>query len=194
MSGWIEQLIENFGYFGLAFLMFLENVFPPIPSELVMPLGGYLTTRNLSFLGVVTAGTIGTLLGAYPLYFLGKYLSVKKLKNWADQYGNWMSLDADDIDDAMQWFDDHGKKTIFFCRMVPGVRSLISIPAGVYEMNLLTFSLLTALGSAIWSAFLAYLGRLFGQNYEQVGTYLGPISYVVIGALIIFVIWQIVKD
>lgn len=194
MSNWIEQTINDFGYIGLTLLMFLENIFPPIPSELVMPLGGFLSTRQLTFVGVVLAGTAGSLLGAYPLYLLGYYLSIDRLKRLADKYGTWLSLDSDDIDDAIQWFDAHGRATIFFCRMVPGVRSLISIPAGTYQMNLLTFTLFTALGSAVWSALLAYGGRLLGQNYQQVGQYLSPLSYIVVGAIIIFVLWRIIKD
>lgn len=194
MSNWIEQTINDLGYIGLTLLMFLENIFPPIPSELVMPLGGFLSTRQLTFVGVVLAGTAGSVLGAYPLYLLGYYLSTDRLKDLADKYGTWLSLDSDDIDDAMQWFDNHGRATIFFCRMVPGVRSLISIPAGTYQMNLLAFTLFTALGSAVWSALLAYGGRLLGQNYQQMGQYLAPLSYITVGAIIIFVLWRIIKD
>jgi membrane protein DedA with SNARE-associated domain len=183
---WIKSSMESLGYAGIVFLMFLENVFPPIPSELIMPLGGFSSLEGqLSFGGVVAAGTAGSVLGAIPLYYLGRLLGEERLKQLADRYGKWLTVSSKEIDRADNWFDTHGHKAVFFCRLVPGVRSLISIPAGVSGMHLAPFLLYSTLGSAIWTAFLAYLGRLLGENYELVDTYIGPLSYVVLGLLVL---------
>ena len=184
MSEWITNLVDAGGYLGVVFLMFLENVFPPIPSELVMPLAGFATARGeLSFAGVVAAGTLGSLLGALPLYGLGRWASEERLVRWADQYGRWLRISGADIHAADAWFDRHGGKAVFLGRLVPGVRSLISIPAGMAEMPLVPFLLYTTLGTAIWTAALAWAGRLLGDHYDRVATYVGPASWVVAGLL-----------
>lgn len=186
MLEWIKNLMNTLGYPGIVLLMFLENVFPPIPSEFIMPLAGYTAARgDLNFVGVVIAGMLGSVLGALPLYYLGKWLGEERLKQLADKYGKWLTVSGEDIAKADDWFDRHGHKAVFFARLVPGVRSLISIPAGISSMNLLQFLLYSALGTGIWAGVLAYLGRLLGENYEVVNTYLGPITYVVIGGLVL---------
>jgi membrane protein DedA with SNARE-associated domain len=183
---WIRNLMNSLGYPGVALLMFLENVFPPIPSEFIMPLAGFTTTQGqLNFVGVVIAGTLGSVLGALPLYYLGRLLGEERLKQLADRYGKWLTVSAAEIERADRWFDRHGAKAVFFCRLVPGIRSLISIPAGISGMNLAQFLLYTALGTGLWAGILAYLGRLLGENYEQVNRYLGPITYVVVGGLLL---------
>lgn len=159
-----------------------------------MPLGGFMTTdKNLSFMGVVLAGTLGSVLGALPLYYLGKYLSEERLKTWADTHGKWLLITKDDIEKAIDWFEAHGSKAVFFCRLVPGVRSLISIPAGSSNMNMMPFLLYTTLGTGLWAALLAYAGRVLGQNYEDVGRYLQPITYGVVGLLVVGAIWWYFK-
>ena len=186
MTEWITDFVNGSGYLGVVFLMFLENVFPPIPSELVMPLAGFVTGREdgtMSFVGVVLAGTAGSVLGALPLYALGRYASEDRLVRWADKYGKWLTLSGEDIKKADAWFDRHGTKAVLLGRLVPGVRSLVSIPAGSSGMNMVPFLLYTALGTGVWAAALAYAGRLLGENYERVGDYVGPVSYVVIGLL-----------
>lgn len=184
MVEWIKNLMESLGYVGVVFLMFLENIFPPIPSELIMPLAGFTSTQGkLSFIGVVAAGTLGSVLGAIPLYFLGRLVGEDRLKEWADKHGKWLTVSSAEIEKVDRWFDRHGNKAVFFGRLVPGIRSLISIPAGISGMNLATFLLYSALGGSLWSALLAYLGRLLGENYEKVDTYLGPVAYIVLGVL-----------
>ena len=191
-TGWITRLVGAGGYAGVVFLMFLENVFPPIPSELVMPLAGFATARGeLNFFGVIAAGTLGSVLGALPLYALGRRANEGRLVRWADAHGKWLGVRGDDIRKADAWFDRHGGWAVLLCRLVPGVRSLISIPAGMAQMPLVPFLLYTALGTAAWTAALAWAGRLLGDHYERVARYIGPASWVVVGALLVgvFGLW-----
>jgi membrane protein DedA with SNARE-associated domain len=180
------KMIAAAGYPALLFLMFLENVFPPIPSELIMPLAGYMVTRGqLSFLGVLLAGTAGSVLGALPLYYAGRKLGEERLKKLADRHGRWVTVSRDEIEKAKGWFDRHGGAAVLLCRLVPGVRSLISIPAGIARMNLAAFLAYTTAGSAVWTALLAYLGYFLGGRFKKVEEYLDPISYVVLGGLVV---------
>lgn len=193
MTRWIEQAMDSLGYPGIALLMFLENIFPPIPSELIMPLAGFATSvGELSFFGVVAAGTLGSVAGALPLYYLGKIVGQERLIAWTDHYGRWFAMSGTDITRSRDWFDRHGRNTVLVCRLVPGVRSLISIPAGVAEMPLLPFLLYSAIGAGLWTALLALAGRLLGENYERVNTLLGPVTYVVISILfVVGAVWVI---
>lgn len=194
MAGWIENLMNSGGYPGIALLMFLENVFPPIPSELIMPYAGFAAARGeLSLLGVTIAGAIGSLIGQLPLYYLGKLVGKDRLKRWADRHGHWLTLSGEDIEKADEWFRRHGSKAVLIGRVIPGVRSLISIPAGFAGMNLPRFLLYSAVGTTVWAGFLAFLGRLLGNNYETVGKYLGPATYVVLGVLVVLTAVQIVR-
>lgn len=186
--------MTTLGYPGVAFLMFIENIFPPIPSELIMPLAGFSAARgDLSFVGVVLAGALGSLLGQLPLYYLGRWVGEDKLIAWADRYGKWLTVSGAEVKKADDWFDRHGHKAVFLARLVPGLRSLISIPAGLSEMRLPTFMLYSALGTALWALLLAALGGLLGENYGLVDTYLGPVALVVLGALLIFAVVWIVR-
>lgn len=182
MTSWMQQTMDRLGYPGIALLMFLENIFPPIPSELIMPLAGYATSvSELSFWGIVAAGTLGSVVGALPLYDLGKLVGQERLMAWTDRYGRWFAMSGTDITRSGDWFDRHGQATVLVCRLVPGVRSLISIPAGVAAMPMLPFLCYSAIGAGLWTALLAFAGRLLGRNYERVNTLLGPVAYVVIG-------------
>lgn len=186
MLEWIKNTLNTLGYPGVTFLMFLENIFPPIPSELIMPLAGFITADGqLNIIGVIIAGTLGSVIGALPLYALGRWAGKDRLVQWADRFGKWLTVSGDDVRRADRWFERHGSKAVFFCRLVPGIRSLISIPAGISAMNIAQFLLYSAIGSGIWTAALAYGGRALGDNYELIDRYLGPISYVVIGGLLL---------
>jgi membrane protein DedA with SNARE-associated domain len=195
MAEWVERTMNQLGYIGVVWLMFLENVFPPIPSELVMALAGFSTrSGEMTLLGVILAGTLGSVLGAIVIYFVGALVGEERLVVLADRYGKWLTLSGKDIRRADDWFDKHGTKAVFFCRMVPGVRSLISIPAGLSHMNFVQFMLYTTVGSAIWTAFLAILGAILGQNYELVDRYIGPLSYVVVGGLLLAaIVWLVLR-
>lgn len=192
MLAWVSQLMSSLGYAALVFLMFVENVFPPIPSELIMPLAGFISTQGeLSLAGVIAAGTLGSVLGALPLYYLGLKMGAERLKTLADRHGRWLTVCGGDIDRAIGWFDRHGRAAVFIGRLVPGVRSLISLPAGIDRMPLVSFLLFTALGSGIWSALLAYAGYLLGGRYQEVERYINPVSYVVFGAMLAVYLWRV---
>lgn len=194
MPEWIKSTIESLGYFGIMLLMIIENVFPPIPSEIIMPLAGFLSTQGeFSYFGVVIAGTIGSVLGALLLYYVGRKVGGDRLKRWADTHGHWLMLSSEDIGRAQGWFHRHGIVAVFVCRLVPGIRSLISIPAGIERMNLSVFLIYSALGTGVWATILAYLGRMLGRNYEKVSNYLAPISYVVLGGFLVCYIAYVVR-
>lgn len=173
--------------------MFLENVFPPIPSELIMPLAGFTVAQGkMNLAGVILAGIVGSLLGGLPWYYAGKYLGEKRLKALADKYGKWLTLSSSDIDKAKEWFNKHGGLTVFFGRLIPGIRTLISVPAGINDMALISFLIYSTLGTAIWVGLLTYTGYILGEEYHLVDEYLGPVSSVVLVAIVVgFVIWFI---
>ena len=187
MSDWIKSTIENFSYPGIFFLMVLENLFPPIPSELIVPLAGFVSTKGeLTLVGAIVAGSCGSVVGAALLYYIGRRLGNEGLRRWCDRRGHWIGLSRSDVDRSDRWFKRHGKGTVMFGRLVPGVRSLISIPAGAGSMNFGVFIVYTTIGSFAWTAALAWSGRQLGQNYEQVERVIGPVStaiVVTIGAL-----------
>jgi membrane protein DedA with SNARE-associated domain len=184
MANWIIRTIESTGYFGIVFLMFLENVFPPIPSEFIMPLAGFMASKEQRTLsGVVIAGTIGSVLGALALYYAGYFIGEQRLKRLIDKYGRWLTISLEDLERAKGWFAKHGRLAVLVCRLVPGIRSLISIPAGIARMPLVSFLFYTAIGSGFWTALLAYGGYVLGDKFQQVEKYLNPVSYVVLLAI-----------
>lgn len=191
MKAWINSVMETMGYPGIALLMFLENVFPPIPSELIMPAAGFTAAEgHLTLWGVILSGAAGSVLGQLPLYYLGRALGLQRIKRFADRHGRWLMLNATNIERADGWFNRHGWLAIFVCRVIPGLRSYISIPAGVARMNLIGFLLWTTLGTALWTAVLAVLGLWLGQHYEQVSQFLGPISTIVgVGVVVAIIVW-----
>jgi membrane protein DedA with SNARE-associated domain len=195
MSAWIEEMVllvmDRLGYVGIFLLLFIECVFPPIPSELIIPLAGFATVRgDYSFFWVIVASTLGSLAGALVLYYIGKVFGAARLMVWADLYGKWLGISGKDIQRSTDWFQRHGTSVVFFCRFIPGIRSLISIPAGVVAMPLLPFILLTTAGSALWNIALAYVGVVLGNNYHLVEIYISPISRIVlVGGVLVVVGW-----
>ncbi|MBO0662714.1 DedA family protein [Jiella sp. MQZ9-1] len=193
MDAFVRMVMETFGVFGIGLLMFLENIFPPIPSELIMPLAGYQSTRgDMSIVAVIASGTIGSLLGVIPWYYAGRYLGERRMKRLAARYGRWLTLAPSDVTKADQWFRDKGAFAVLIGRLVPTVRTLISVPAGIAHMPMGRFLVYSAIGGAIWTAFLAMLGFLLGQQYEVVEGYVGPVSNAVIVAIVVFYIYRIV--
>ncbi len=194
MGRWVTDLMVSTGYAGIALLMFVENVFPPIPSEVIMPLAGYLASQGkLSLLGVILAGTLGSVLGALPLYALGARIGEDRMKRFAAGHGRWLTLSPSDLDRTNAWFERHGHAAVFLCRLVPGVRSLISIPAGIRRMPLATFLLYTALGSAVWTSVLAGIGSALGANFDQVDRYLDPVGYAVFAGIAVGYVYRLAR-
>jgi membrane protein DedA with SNARE-associated domain len=166
---WIEQIILSLGYPGIALIMLAENLFPPIPSEFVLPFAGFLVAGGqMSFVGVVAAGTLGSVVGAVILYFFGLWAGEPVLRYLVRRYGRWWLLSEADLDRTIQFFERRGEVVVFFARVVPIFRSLISLPAGMSRMPFGKFLLLTTLGSAIWSTILVWAGVLLGANWEQI--------------------------
>lgn len=193
MGDWISNLMAAMGYQGVALLALLETVFPPIPSELIMPLAGYLVSQgHMTLFGAILAGATGSTLGALLLYWCGRRLGAERLKNFADRHGRWLTLSRGDIDRVSAWFDRHGGGAVLVCRMIPGLRSLISIPAGINRMSLPSFLIYTLIGTTAWTALLVYAGYLLGSRFEQVGAWLGPVSNIVFLVLIVIYVWRVV--
>ena len=193
---WTESVISTMGYPGLTLVMFLENIFPPIPSEVVLPLAGNLTNAGrFTMFGVIFWGMIGALIGALVFYYLGKWFSEDRLRRLIEKFGKWALLDVDDFDHAVEFFKKHGQLTIFFGRMVPIVRSLISIPAGMAEMNLPVFCFYTILGTSLWNFVLAVAGRILGKEWplvvEWVGTYQNVVLVLVAILVAVFVFTRV---
>lgn len=199
MLEWITNTIKIGNYWGIALLMFLENLFPPIPSELIMPLAGFTASpyqpggAKLNIFGVFFAGLLGSVLGALIWYYPGKFLGEGRLRALADRHGKWIAISSKDITKATRWFDSQGKKAVLIGRLVPGIRTLISVPAGISNMPLLPFLFYTTLGSAAWVGLLTYSGYALGSQYELVDKYLAPVSKIVLGGLVLAFVFWIVK-
>lgn len=190
--------MEQFGYFGVAFLIMIENLFPPIPSEVILTFGGFMTTTtDLNIPLMIVAATIGAVVGAAILYGVGTLLDVERLDKIVDKYGNILRITHEDIHKADSWFDRYGFWTVFFCRFVPLIRSLISLPAGMANMNFGLFLLFTTVGTVIWNTVLIYLGAAVGSQWETIVHYMdiySNVAYVILGIIgIAVIIWYIRK-
>ena len=194
MADWILNFMNSLGYLGIVLLMIAENLFPPLPSELILPAAGFAAAQGkLSLPLVVLAGALGSVLGTLPLYYVGRVVNEERLVVWADRYGRWLTLRGKDVRKADDWFDRHGPKAVLFGRMVPGIRSLLSLPAGMSEMPLPTFLLYSSVGSGLWATLLAGAGYLLGSNYEVVEQYVGPVGTGVVALLAVGAVVWIVR-
>ena len=190
MENFVISIMNQFGYFGMFFLIFIENIFPPIPSEVVLLFGGFMTTyTKLHVALMIIFSTLGSVVGAIVLYYVGKILNKDRLKKLvAGKVGKVLRLKASDIDKADHWFDTKGNKTVFFCRFVPVVRSLISIPAGMSEMPMAKFLLYTTVGSAIWHSVLLIVVNIVGENWKSILGIMDQYSHIVLILLILLFI------
>ena len=192
MENFIIEIMNSYGYIGICLLILIENLFPPIPSELVLTFGGFMTIdSNITIVGVIISSTLGSLLGATILYYIGKILNKERLiKIVKNKYGKLLRIKPKDIESADDWFDTKGNKTVFFCRFIPVVRSLISIPAGMSEMPLLKFVVYTITGSMIWNTLLVCVGAFAGDKKDYILQIIDKASYLIlIIMLIIFAIF-----
>jgi membrane protein DedA with SNARE-associated domain/uncharacterized membrane protein YkvA (DUF1232 family) len=176
-----------------ALLMLGENVFPPIPSELIMPLAGFVAAQGrLDPVLVVLAGTLGSVLGALPWYYAGRWLGAERACRLAARYGRWLTLDDKDLGRAIRWFERHGRTAVLVGRLVPTVRTLISLPAGMARMPLGPFLVYSSIGSLLWTAALTAAGYVLEANYRLVGAYLDRASRIIIGLIVLIYLWRLV--
>ena len=193
IDDWAIAVMETLGVVGAGLLVAIESLFPPIPSEIILPLAGFTASRgSFSLIGAIIATTIGSLVGALGLYFLGRYVGLARLRRWADKVP---LMSSDDVDKAMIWFGKHDRVAVLTGRFVPIVRSLVSIPAGVERMHLGLFLLLTLIGSGIWNSLFIVLGFVLGENWTVVEAFMGQYSrlilVVAVLALVVIIVLRI---
>ncbi|MGE0667186.1 MAG: DedA family protein [Sphingomonadales bacterium] len=192
MAEWIASIMDKGGYLAVALLMFLENVFPPIPSEVIMPLAGYAAEQGrLNIVLVILAGSIGSLAGALFWYGIAYWLGLERLKRFARRHGRWLTLSPEDIDKADAWFDRHGGKAVCAGRLVPTVRTLISVPAGFAGMRIGKFLVYSSAGTVVWTAVLAGCGWLLGDGYDKAGAWINPVSTAIVGAILVWYLYRV---
>jgi membrane protein DedA with SNARE-associated domain len=194
MGEWIVDIVARLGYAGVFLLTLLENIFPPIPSELVMPLAGYHASQGkFGLLGAIIAGSAGSVIGTLAWYWLGRHIGEQRLRDWADRRGKWLTLDGEDIDGAAEWFHRRGVWAVFFCRLIPGLRTWISLPAGFSDMPMRQFLLPTILGTVLWTTTLTVGGHLLGQKYNNIEGVLGTVSWIVIGLIAVTYVVRLIR-
>ena len=191
---WITSVIARLGYVGVATLAFLEHLFPPIPSELVIPLAGFVAAEGDLNLGIVIImGSVGSLAGATMWYAIGKRIGEQRLRTWVARHGKWLTLSVQDVDRAQRWFRRHGAAAVFFGRLVPGVRTFVSLPAGFSAMPLMSFLLYSALGTTLWTAALAYAGVVLQANFTVVGDYVNVATNALLAVGGIFLVTRYIR-
>ena len=199
MQELIIQIMNEFGYIGICLLILVENVFPPIPSEVILTFGGFMTTQSeMSVIGVILVSTIGSVVGAIILYLVGRLINKDVIEKWLDgKVGKILRFKREDVEKANSWFEKKGKFTVLFCRCIPIVRSLISIPAGMSKMSFVPFILLTTLGSAVWNTVLVVLGNVAGNSWEKISNVIDKFSDVIliilIVAFVVFCVYHFTK-
>lgn len=182
MNGWLMDLLSSFGYFGVAFLIAIENIFPPIPSEVILTFSGFLTTvSDLNPIGVVISATLGAVVGALVLYFVGTIFSMERILRFIDsKWGHWLGFKKTDLDKTMAWFLKRGKIGVLLGRCVPVIRSIVSIPAGIVKMPLLEFVIYTTIGTLIWNTILVFLGVQLGVRWDTVVAFFDTYTLIVV--------------
>ncbi|MTH78732.1 DedA family protein [Paracoccus aestuariivivens] len=194
MFDWVVSTINGWGNLGVFLLMVAENVFPPIPSEIIMPLAGFLAGRGEMSLGsVILFGTVGSVIGTTMWYYVGMWIGEARLKRFAAKHGRLLTLSPSDVDMAREWFDRHGGAAVFAGRMLPTIRTLISVPAGLSRMPMWKFLIYTTLGSVIWIGALAVAGLVLHENYELVAEWVDPLSKLVILVVVVVYLYRVIR-
>lgn len=186
MTDWIIETISTLGYLGIFLVMLAESIFPPIPSELVIPFAGFAAANgDLNLFGVLAASTVGAVVGMLPWYFAGRIFGLDRVRYLADRFGRVMAFNADEIDMAVGWFRRFGPIIVLFGRLIPLIRTLISIPAGLSRMSLPVFLIASTTGALIWNTFLTLAGYILHEHYEVIEVVLDPLSYIVLGLVVV---------
>jgi membrane protein DedA with SNARE-associated domain len=194
MFEFITNFLRESGYFGVFALMALENIFPPIPSEMIMPFAGFVVARgDLTLAGVLIAGTLGSVVGALPWYYAGKVYGRDRVKKLAARHARWMTVTPEEIEHSLRTFEKHGGKTVLFGRLIPAIRTLISVPAGITEMPLPKFLVYSIIGSLAWTGLLTATGFVLEDNYTQVAGYVDPVSKTVLGIMLAWYLYRVVS-
>lgn len=192
MFDFITEFMQSGGYLAVFALMALENIFPPIPSELIMPFAGFVAARgDLNVVGVLIAGTAGSVAGALPWYYAGKIYGKERLEAFADKHARWLTVTHGDIEHAMESFEKHGRKIVLFGRLIPAIRTLISVPAGLACMPMGQFLLYSTVGSLVWTGILTGAGYMLESQYERVAEYVDPVSKAVLIGLLGWYLYRV---
>jgi membrane protein DedA with SNARE-associated domain len=194
LTDFVTDIVESLGYPGVAFLVAIENLFPPIPSEVVLPLAGFVAGRgDASLVGMILAATVGSVVGAWALYGIAAVIGEARLHRFVVRYGRWFGLKEADLVRAEEWFDRRSTTAVLLGRCIPLIRSIVSIPAGFRRMPALRFTVLTAIGSAVWNTALMVAGAILGDRWEEVGSVVGLLQAVVIIVIVAAVGWFVWK-
>ena len=192
MADWVIRLIEQSGYLGIGFLMFLETIFPPIPSEVIMPVAGVAAAQGKLSRGyVIAAGTAGAMLGNLFWYLAARALGIIRLRPFIDRWGRWLTLSWPEVERAERWFGTNGTAFVLLGRLVPTVRSLVSIPAGLLKMRFSHFFIASTIGTALWTALLTIAGEKLGEHYAEINRILGPVSTAILIALLLMYAYRV---
>jgi len=207
LANWVQDVINQFGYLGVALLVVIENVFPPIPSEIVLPFAGFVAQQGASavnatagaaqsdttVVGMMIAATVGSVVGALILYFVSAAIGPERLRGFVERFGKWFGVKSLDLVRAEEWFDRRSSAAVLVGRCVPLIRSIVSIPAGFRRMKLTSFVVLTAIGSAVWNIALIGAGAVLGDQWERVGEYVGVFQWLVIAAVLLLLVRFVVS-
>jgi len=207
LANWVQDVINQFGYLGVALLVVIENVFPPIPSEIVLPFAGFVAQQGASavnatadaaqsdttVVGMMIAATVGSVVGALILYFVSAAIGPERLRGFVERFGKWFGVKSSDLVRAEEWFDRRSSAAVLVGRCVPLIRSIVSIPAGFRRMKLTSFVVLTAIGSAVWNIALIGAGAVLGDQWERVGEYVGVFQWLVIAAVLLLLLRFVVS-
>lgn len=194
MADWVIATIQDMGYLGIALLMLAENLFPPLPSELIMPFAGFLAARGeLNPVLVVVAGALGSLVGAFPWYWAGRKVGVQRLKRLAQRHGRWIALTPDEIDRGQHLFETRGPMVLVLGRLVPALRTVVALPAGLARLGVLPFALWTLLGSVLWTSLLTLAGYLLESQYERLEKWMNPVSTAIFAIIAVVYVVRVVR-
>ena len=192
MSDWVIRLIEQSGYLGVGFLMFLETIFPPIPSEVIMPVAGVAAGQGKMVLwAVIASGTTGAMLGNIIWYLAARALGIERIEPIVRRWGRWITITWPELRRAEKWFRKNGTLFVSLGRLLPTIRSLVSIPAGLLKMRFRTFFIASTIGTAVWTALLTGAGYVLGEQYHDIDKIIGPASNAIIILLVIIYVYRL---